>query len=124
MGMEIIKRRDSLFKRLQEEFKGTIVEIKPRSPKKYPSGSTAINVWCVEDNKLRIVCGMEIQQRIAPYKLWFVRHKEWERITKYPVKVWAQNGSGCGSGDGFYLNTEDEIVQEIRNYLEYYYDVY
>lgn len=121
--MNKIEMRNELFVKLKKEFSGTGVEARPYSPKKYATEeSTAINIVipALKPEKT-IVCGMEIQERRGPYKVWFNTHPEWETITKCEVKSWATNNAGIGSGNGFYLDSLNAVVQEVKDYVQKYY---
>lgn len=116
-----MKLRDELYEELKKDYLETKYIVRPRSYAKYNAKYESTIIICYPNDTHQIV-GIQVQTKNGPYKIWFNEHPEWELETDYPVKMFAENGTGAGSGAGFYISSKEDCIDEIKAFLARYYD--
>ena len=120
LSERVISLRNELYDILKYEFLESKFTVRPRSPQKYSSDEESTIVICYP-NDTHQICGVQVQEKEGPFKIWFNDHPAWELETTYPVQVFAKNGTGAGSGYGFYIESMNHCVAEIKDFLNHYY---
>jgi len=119
--IQVKNLRDELYEALKKEFAGSKYFIRPRSPQKYSADEESTIVICYPTDTHQI-CGVQVQTKEGPFKIWFNDHPAWELETAYPVQVFGKNGAGAGSGSGFYIKSLNRCIAEIKDFLQHYYE--
>lgn len=121
LNKEVLELRNKLYEVLKKEFAGTKYRVRPRSPQKFNADEESTIVICCP-NDTHQICGVQVQAKEGPFKIWFNDYPAWELETSYPVQVFGKNGAGAGSGAGFYIKSLNHCIAEIKDFLQHYYE--